>query len=148
DSADGADRRRRAAILKNELGDLEGAKRAYEALGEPAEELRGLYLETKDWAKLLAIVDRGVDALAPAARVRELLYAATVARENLADRDRAAEYLHRVLSEDPGNAEALARYAEHFREKRDWRGLTELGEFAVDTARAQGAPHEDIVKRL
>lgn len=144
--------RRRAEVLRAELGDAEGAKRAYEALhartGEGVPELRALYAEGKDWTKLLKLVDDGMAALPPERRASELLVAATIAREQLSDRDRAADYLHRVLSDNPGNAEALARYAEHFREKRDWRGLTELSEFAADTAAATGAPREELVKRL
>ena len=55
-----------------------------------------------------------------------------ITREHLNDRDRAAEQLHRVLSINPQNEEALARYGDHFRERRDWRGLADLLEFALE----------------
>ena len=32
----------------------------------------------------------------------------------------------------PTHEEALARYVDHFRERRDWRGLIDLSEFALD----------------
>jgi hypothetical protein len=65
--------------------------------------------------------------------VAEILELATVAREHMGDRDRAAELLHQALGVDPMHEEALARYVDHFRERRDWRGLIDLYEFALDT---------------
>ncbi|HEY6040216.1 MAG TPA: tetratricopeptide repeat protein, partial [Kofleriaceae bacterium] len=44
--------------------------------------------------------------------------------------------------------EALARYVDHFRERRDWRGLIDLYEFALDNARDAGAEPDDLVRRL
>ena len=41
----------------------------------------------------------------------------------MGDRDRAAELLHQALGVAPTHEEALARYVDHFRERRDWRGL-------------------------
>ena len=65
-----------------------------------------------------------------------------------ADRDRAAELLHQALGVDPMHEEALARYVDHFRERRDWRGLIDLYEFALDNAREAGADADDIIHRL
>src|SRR4029450_7801954 len=81
-------------------------------------------------------------------QLQELLELATVVKEHLGDRDRAAEILHRVLSIDPRNEEALTRYADHFRERRDWRGLADLNEFALDNLREAGAPPAELVRRL
>ena len=80
--------------------------------------------------------------------VAEILELATIAREHMGDRDRAAELLHQALGVDPMHEEALARYVDHFRERRDWRGLIDLYEFALDNARESGAPPEDLVHRL
>jgi tetratricopeptide (TPR) repeat protein len=81
-------------------------------------------------------------------RVEELLSLATIAREHLGNREQAAEYLHRILSIDPNHAEALTRYADHFRDKRDWRGLADLAEFAVEAAVQTGADTAEITRRL
>src|SRR4029077_6416930 len=80
--------------------------------------------------------------------VAELLELATIAREHQGDRDRAAELLHQALAVMPTHEEALARYVDHFRERRDWRGLIELYEFALDNAREAGADADDIIRRL
>ncbi len=61
----------------------------------------------------------------------------------MGDRDRAAELLHQALGVDPTHEEALARYVDHFRERRDWRGLIDLYEFALDNARDAGADADD-----
>ncbi|MCA9680025.1 MAG: hypothetical protein KC464_33650, partial [Myxococcales bacterium] len=112
--------------------------------------LRQLLREDQRWDDLAARLEADVEALAddPVAQVVELLELATVIREHLGDKDRAAELLHRALSLDPANDEALARYGEHFRERRDWRGLADLLEFALDTAREGGAPVPEQVRRL
>nr|MBA3539798.1 hypothetical protein [Deltaproteobacteria bacterium] len=73
---------------------------------------------------------------------------ATIAREHQNDRDRAAELLHQALGVMPEHEEALARYVDHFRERRDWRGLIDLYEFALDNAREAGMPADDLVRRL
>src|SRR5215470_11665853 len=91
----------------------------------------------------------GQDPQTPASvLVDEILELATVAREHMGDRDRAAELLHQALGVDPTHEEALARYVDHFRERRDWRGLIDLMEFALDNARDAGADGDDLVRRL
>jgi tetratricopeptide (TPR) repeat protein len=140
---------RRAAILVDKVKDRDGAKRAFEELGAAgAGRLRELYRADGDWAKLADLMERGLDALPPEAQAGELLELATIAREHLSDRDRAADCLHKILVIDPRHPEALARYAEHFREKRDWRGLADLADFAVEAAKAAGAPQAEVVRRL
>ncbi|HRC58402.1 MAG TPA: hypothetical protein PKU97_20910, partial [Kofleriaceae bacterium] len=86
--------------------------------------------------------------VSPEALVRELLELATLYREHLNDRDRAAELLHQALTVLPSHEEALARYMDHFREQRNWRGLLDLLEFSLDNARAAGAPADELVQRL
>jgi tetratricopeptide (TPR) repeat protein len=44
--------------------------------------------------------------------------------------------------------EALARYVDHFRERRAGGGLIDLYEFALDNARESGATADDLVRRL
>ncbi|HTJ47125.1 MAG TPA: tetratricopeptide repeat protein [Kofleriaceae bacterium] len=118
--------------------------------GPASERLRNVLREDQKWNELAARIELEVDALAddPLRQVGELLEWATIAREHLGEKDKAAELLHRALSVDPHNEEALARYADHFRERRDWRGLADLYEFAFDNAREDGAPAQDLVRRL
>ncbi len=148
---------RRIALYEGPLADRPALM---EALGEVAAregargpaglKLRGLLREEQRWPELVARLEIDVELLADdaLAQVTEVLELATVIREHLGDKDRSAELLHRALSIDPGSEEALARYAEHFRERRDWRGLADLYDFALDTARDQGAPVEEQIRRL
>ena len=146
----------RARVLDEKLGRREGAKRCYEALlpyeepfGPASRRLRELYTADGDHAELLALAERETPHIQdPNARIQALLELSAIAKEKVGDRDKAAEYLHEVLAIDPGHPEALARYADHFRDKRDWRGLADLSEFAVDAARDAGAPASEIIRRL
>src|SRR6185503_589663 len=153
--------RRRAALYRNQLPDRDGL---IEVLGqlvahEPprskaARELRELLREDQAWEALSRLMEAEINALGqnpntPASvLVDEILELATVAREHMGDRDRAAELLHQALTVDPTHEEALARYVDHFRERRDWRGLIDLMEFALDNAREADAGDDDMVRRL
>ena len=150
---------RRGELLLGKLGQREAAKRCFEALaareapGGPAwAQLRTLYAEDGDWAELAALIEREVDVDVGAdgddKQVDLLLELATIVREHLGDKERAAEVIHRALTLDPNHPVALARYADHFREKRDWRGLADLAEFAADAAREAGMPLDEQVRRL
>ncbi|HKE17623.1 MAG TPA: tetratricopeptide repeat protein [Kofleriaceae bacterium] len=146
---------KRAELAEHRLADREELKRCLEqlaALEPPAHEcrerLRQLYTEDEDWPLLAALLESQIDRLEGAAQVRELLELASLTREQLGDRDRAAELLHRALTVDPRNDEALTRYGDHFRERRDWRGLADLNEFAIENLREAGAPAADLVRRL
>ncbi|MBK9033603.1 MAG: tetratricopeptide repeat protein [Myxococcales bacterium] len=112
--------------------------------------LRTLLREDQRWTELAALHERELAALAddPKAQVGELLELAGLVRDHLNDKDRAAELLHQALSVDPSNDDALARYVEHFRERRDFRGLCDLYEFSLDNAREAGAPVGELVRRL
>jgi tetratricopeptide (TPR) repeat protein len=153
--------RRRAALYRNQLPDRDGLIEvlselvAYEQPGsKPVRELKDLLREDEEWEKLAHLMEAEITALGqdpnlpPAELVAEILELATIAREHLGDRDHAAELLHQALQVSPTHEEALARYVDHFRERRDWRGLIELYEFALDNAREAGAPPEDLVHRL
>lgn len=135
------------AVL-GELVALEGAR------GPASAELRGLLTGAQDYPALAQLLETQLAALLadphaqPEAVVAELLELATISREHLNDRDRAAELLHQALTVMPGHDEALARYMDHFRERRDWRGLLELLEFALDNARALEATGEELAQRL
>ncbi len=139
-----------AALIEvlGELAVLEGPR------GAASVELRGLLMGAQDWPALAQLLETQLAALAadegadPEAVVAELLELATINREHLSDRDRAAELLHQALSVMPGHEEALARYMDHFRERRDWRGLLDLLEFALDNARAADADGEELAQRL
>jgi tetratricopeptide (TPR) repeat protein len=153
--------RRRAALYRNQLPDRDGLIEvlselvAYEHPGSKAtRELRELLREDQEWEALSRLMEAEINALGqdpttPASvLVDELLELATVAREHMGDRDRAAELLHQALGVDPTHEEALARYVDHFRERRDWRGLIDLLEFALDNVREAGAGDDDLIRRL
>ncbi len=136
----------RAALIAalTELTALEPAR------GPAALRLRRLLREEQRWPELAAALERDRVQLIdhPAAQVAELLELARLAREHLGDKDHAAELLHQALTVDPAHEEALARYVDHFRERRDFRGLIELHEFALDNARAAGATAAELIRRL
>ena len=153
--------RRRAALYRNQLPDRDGLVEvltelvAYEQPGsKAARELRELLRDDQAWEAMSRLIEAEINALGadpdtPAsALVDEILELATVAREHMGDRDRAAELLHQALQVDPTHQEALARYVDHFRERRDWRGLIELMEFALDNVREAGAADDELVRRL
>ncbi|HEY0985903.1 MAG TPA: hypothetical protein VGD80_02585, partial [Kofleriaceae bacterium] len=153
--------RRRAALYRNQLPDRDslvevlGELVAYEPpRSKAARELRELLRDDQDWEALSRLMETEINALGqdrdtPASvLVDEILELATVAREHMGDRDRAAELLHQALGVDPTHEEALARYVDHFRERRDWRGLIELMEFALDNAREAGAGDDELIRRL
>jgi tetratricopeptide (TPR) repeat protein len=157
--------RRRIELYEDPLPDRDGLIAALEELAqlEPPRaaasmRLRELLREDGKWAELAARMEIELDAgiADPSAitdderegLIREILDLATIVREHLGDRDHAAELLHRALSVDPMHEEALARYSEHFRERRDWRGLTDLLEFALDNARDGGADAGEQIRRL
>lgn len=131
-----------------ELAVLEGPR------GASSIELRGLLTAAQDFPALAQLLETQLAALhadpsaSPEAIVAELLELALINREHLSDRDRAAELLHQALTVIPSHEEALARYMDHFRERRDWRGLLDLLEFALDNARAAETGEEDLVQRL
>ncbi|HEY5945057.1 MAG TPA: tetratricopeptide repeat protein, partial [Kofleriaceae bacterium] len=153
--------RRRAALYRNQLKNREGLIEvlsellAYEQPGsKTTRELKELLREDQQWEKLSQLMEAEINALGqdphtPAdLLVGEILELATIAREHLGDRDRAAELLHQALGVNPTHEEALARYVDHFRERRDWRGLIDLFEFALDNVREAGAPPDEQVRRL
>lgn len=153
--------RRRAALYRNQLPDREGLIEVLTELvgyehpgGKAARELRELLRDDQDWDALARLMEVEINALGqdpdtPAEiLVGEILELATVAREHQGDRDRAAELLHQALGVMPTHEEALARYVDHFRERRDWRGLIDLYEFRLDNSREAGAPPDELVRQL
>ena len=153
--------RRRAALYRNQLPDREGLIEvltelvAYEVPGSKnVLELKELLREDNEWVELSHLMEAEITALGQDPNtptdylVNEILELATIAREHQNDRDRAAELLHQALGISPTHEEALARYIDHFRERRDWAGLINLYEFALDNARDAGADADDMVRRL
>lgn len=147
---------KRAQLSEGELQDLPEAQRVYgeiaalEPPGGPAsEKLSELYAGGHEYAKLAELRERQLGVIEdPASRARIMLELATLNRDRLGDRDQAAVYLHAVLQIEPENQEALAAYAEHFREKGDWSALVDLLEFSFDRARAAGLPVETLIEQL
>jgi tetratricopeptide (TPR) repeat protein len=153
--------RRRAALYRNQLPNRDGLRDvltelvAYELPGSKnVQELKELLREDNEWEELSHLMEAEITALGQDPNtptdylVAELLELATIAREHQSDRDRAAELLHQALGISPTHEEALARYVDHFRERRDWRGLIDLYEFALDNARDAGAEADELVRRL
>jgi tetratricopeptide (TPR) repeat protein len=157
--------RQRIELYEDPLPDRDALVAALEELaqlepprGPASMRLRELLREDGKWAELAARIEIELDANISdpgsvtdderGSLVREILDLATIVREHLGDRDHSAELLHRALSVDPMHEESLARYSEHFRERRDWRGLTDLLEFALDNAREGGADVGEQVRRL
>src|SRR5262245_52173187 len=153
--------RRRAALYRNQLPNRDGLIEvlsellAYEQPGsKTTRELKELLREDQQWEKLSQLMEAEINALGQEANtppdllVAEILELATIAREHLGERDRAAELLHQALGVNPTHEEALARYVDHFRERRDWRGLIDLMEFALDNVREAGADGDELVRRL
>jgi Tfp pilus assembly protein PilF/SAM-dependent methyltransferase len=153
--------RRRAALYRNQLPNREGLREvltelvAYEQPGSKnVQELKEILRDDNEWEELSHLMEAEVTALGQDPNtptdylVAEILELATIAREHQGDRDRAAELLHQALGIAPTHEEALARYVDHFRERRDWRGLIDLYEFALDNARDAGAEPDDLVRRL
>ncbi|MFT3697546.1 MAG: tetratricopeptide repeat protein [Kofleriaceae bacterium] len=153
--------RRRAALYRNQYPSRDGLREVltalveYEAPGSKnVQELKELLREDGDWDELSHLMEAEVTALGqdpntPTDKiVAEILELATIAREYQNDRDRAAELLHQALGIAPTHEEALARYVDHFRERRDWRGLIDLYEFALDNVRDAGADIDELIRRL
>ncbi len=153
--------RRRAALYRKQLPNRDGLIEvlsellAYEQPGsKTTRELKELLREDQQWEKLSQLMEAEINALGqdpnthPDLLVAEILELATIAREHLGDRDRAAELLHQALGVNPTHEEALARYVDHFRERRDWRGLIDLYEFALDNVREAGATADELIRRL
>ncbi len=119
--------------------------------GEMSQKLRDFYRAEQDWAALAQHIESELPALAdkPQRASAEMLELATIVREHLGERDRAAAILHHILLEiDSRHEEALARYGDHFRERRDWRGLADLLDFAIDNARKAGVDPATLSRQL
>ena len=153
--------RRRAALYRSQKPDRAGLIEvltellAYERPGSKiSRELRELLREDQDWEGMSRLMEAEINAMGQDPEtpvddlVAEILELATIAREHQGDRDRAAELLHQALGVSPTHEEALARYVDHFRERRDWRGLIDLSEFALDNLIEAGAEPDEIVRRL
>ncbi|HEX4449544.1 MAG TPA: tetratricopeptide repeat protein [Kofleriaceae bacterium] len=153
--------RRRAALYRTQLPNRDGLREvltelvAYEPPGgKISGELKELLRDDAAWEPLSRLMEAEITALGQDPEisvdtiVAEILELATIAREHMGDRDRAAELLHQALGAAPQHEEALARYVDHFRERRDWRGLIDLYEFALDNARDAGESPSELVRRL
>lgn len=104
--------------------------------GSAARAVCAAYIENGRARDALAWLERAHAAAPadPAGVVTRCLEMARLATEKLSDRDRAAGYLHTAFMAAPRDPEVFARYAEQFRERRDFRGLVELLEFTLSDA--------------
>ncbi|MBI4512440.1 MAG: tetratricopeptide repeat protein [Deltaproteobacteria bacterium] len=147
---------KRSRLLLEKLGNrgeakqlLEQLSRAEPADGPATQALIELCREDGDFALLRELGERklGEPELSAVSRIEIFLELSTISRDKLRDRDRAAEYLHQILSIDPFHSEAHERYAAHFREKRDWRGLSELAQFSAVAAEEAELPAAEVARR-
>ncbi len=148
---------KRAKLCEEHLDDRDGLKECLRRLvplhppgNKFQKRLRTLLEEDDEGEDLVSLLEVEIAAV-PEGDLRAvdlLLDLASIYRDQLSDRDKAAVTLHRILGYDPLNAEALSRYSEHFRERRDWRGLTDLSEYTIDQLREHGAPAHELVERL
>lgn len=147
---------KRAQLAEGELGDQAEAIRVYEEIaaaetaGGPAQQrLMELYAEGNDFARLAELREKQLEIIDdPAQRIPIMNELASIYRDRLGDHEQAAVYLHAILEAEPGNAEALQAYSDHFREKGDWKALADLLEFSFDAARTAGEKVEGLVRRL
>lgn len=147
---------RRAKLYEQHLDNRDELKQCYRQLaslepGRPEfrKKLRTLFEEDRDGEALAQLIETEIAAKgADPSAVALLLDLATIYREHLNDRDKAAASLHRILGFEPLHEEALRRYSDHFRERRDWRGLTDLNEYVIDQLRAINAPAAEVTRRL
>ena len=147
---------KRAQLAEGDLGDTAEAQRIYgeiagmEDPGGPASErLAELFLGGHEFAKLAELREKQLGAIEdPPTRVRLMGELAALYADRLGDRDQAAVYLHAILQIEPTNPQALAAYADHFRDKSDWLALADLLEFAYEQARAANEPADALVTRL
>ncbi|MBL4633233.1 MAG: tetratricopeptide repeat protein [Kofleriaceae bacterium] len=123
---------------------------AHSVSSEYAQRLRTLYEEDGAGEELVRMLEADLATKLPGSKemIALLLELAATYRNQLGDRDRAAETLHQILGYEPLNTEALNRYLEHFRERRDWRGLTDLHEYTIDQLRDHGASASELVQKL
>ena len=147
---------KRAQLGEGELGDRAEALRVYEEIatleapgGPAAARLHELYTENGAWGKLAELREKQLEIIEDVGqRVAVMQELASMYRDRLGDRDQCAVYLHAVLELEPTNAQALQGYADHFRDKGDWKALTDLLEFSFESAKAGGAGVEELVRRL
>ncbi len=147
---------KRAQLAEGVLADPAEAVRVYEEIvsiepagGPASQRLAELYLAKQDYAKFAELRERQLKAAQdPQFRLQILTELAAVYRDRLGDADQCAVYLHGILQIDPQNADALAAYADHFRQRGDWQALVDLLEFSVEGARAAGVPGQDLLPRL
>jgi tetratricopeptide (TPR) repeat protein len=148
---------KQAKVCEEHLDDREALKtclRELSAFHGPASsysvKLRSLFEEDEEGEELVKLLEAEIatKSAEDPQIVTLLLELATIYRQDLKDRDRAAEVLHRILAYAPLNPETLSRYSDHFRERRDWRGLTDLDEYVVEKMRELQAPVSELIPRL
>jgi tetratricopeptide (TPR) repeat protein len=147
---------KRAQLAESDLANPAEARRAYEDIvaieppgGPASQHLAQMYQSGQDYGKLAELREKQLEAATdPQFRLGLLTELASLYRDRLGDKEQAAVYLHAILQIDPGNAEALQAYADHFRQRGDWRELCDLLEFALEHAQSTGAPPEVLAPRL
>ncbi len=148
---------KQARICEEHLDDREALKTCLRELSSfhgPTSsysvKLRALFEDDQEGEELVQLLEAEIENTSAEDPniVRLLLELATIYRQDLKDRDRAAEVLHRILAYAPLNPEALSRYSDHFRERRDWRGLTDLDEYVVEKMREMQSPVSELIPRL
>ena len=135
----------RGELLETRLARREEARACYEQAtrierpgGEAWTRLEALLVELGDHHGLVGLYERWSELAPESLTADKLLYAARLAREELADEERAAVSFYRVLEREPFNAEAFEGYKEHWRRKNNWSHLSGLILYQIDQAMQQG----------
>ena len=131
-----------AAVYDDKLEREEDAIDRYEDVltFEPSNEtalqqLERLYGQRNDWAKLVDVYERSCDAAATTeGRVTMCRNVAIIQREVFHDNDAAADWQHRILQLQPGDATALAALDAIYRQTEQWDDLIQLDELKREAA--------------
>jgi tetratricopeptide (TPR) repeat protein len=143
----------RGELLENHLARREEARACYEAAtrfeppgGDAWQRLEALLVDLGDHHGLVGLIDRWSEQDSTSLPSDRLLRAARVAREELADEERAAVFFFKVLEREPFNAEAFEGYKEHWRRKANWSHLADLLLYQIDQAQQLTGPHSPLAR--
>ncbi|MBL9102894.1 MAG: tetratricopeptide repeat protein [Myxococcales bacterium] len=143
----------RGELLEHHLARREEARACYENAtrfeppgGDAWQRLENLLVELSDHHGLVGLIERWSEQDPGSLPSDRLLRAARIAREELADEERAAVFFFKVLEREPFNAEAFEGYKEHWRRKANWSHLADLLLYQIDQAQQITGPHSPLAR--
>lgn len=99
---------------------------------EAIQQLKNMYEKRRDWASLIDVMGREAELLDPADRALRYAEMAELATQRLRKPEICIDLWNRVLSSEPGHAEALAQLAQLYERSQRWQDLTGVLEQLVD----------------